>query len=291
MSLVKRVHQDPQEWIVYLNPKRTEQVLIYDEATWLVLPLVEAIRSLFDRVARGILKATSLSGKERQKLPPEVAESAPWLSHMYGERREYHIVQAKPSMAAHLENMVPGRATLAPPGSQNAPHLLQKVAAAPHEKAKKALEERPEPAKKVLEERPEQAKKAPEERPEQAKKVLEERPEQAKKTPEERPEQAKKALEERPEPAKGSQGTEAPRRPAPYTMYDAAALMRAVKIKKGEGWADSAKRLEAGSKGQEAGRIMSKLWEAMEEGLLSEAEGMAVRELVTEYDAATIMRK
>jgi hypothetical protein len=79
--------------------------------------------------------------------------------------------------------------------------------------------------------------------------------------------------------------------PAPFTLYDAAALLRAAGLKAGEGWADSAKRLQAGSKGQEAGRIMSKLWEAMEEGLLSEAERMTVRELVAEYDAATMKRK
>jgi len=114
MSLVKRVHQEPQERNVYLNPKRTDQVLIYDEATWQVLPLVEAIRSLFDRVSRGINKVTSPTGTEWQKLSRAVAESAPWLPIMYDERREEHIVRARPSMAAHLENIAPGRATLAP---------------------------------------------------------------------------------------------------------------------------------------------------------------------------------
>jgi hypothetical protein len=69
-------------------------------------------------------------------------------------------------------------------------------------------------------------------------------------------------------------------------MYEAAALLRAAGIKMSEGWADCAKRLQAGAKDQDQSRIMTKLWEAMEEGLLSETEGLAVRELVTEYDAA-----
>ena len=77
----------------------------------------------------------------------------------------------------------------------------------------------------------------------------------------------------------------------PFTMHEAAGLLRAVKLTAGEGWASSASRLQAGSKGQDQGRIMTKLWEAMEEGLLSEMEGLAVRELVTEYDRAAMKQK
>ena len=229
MSLVKRVHQDPQERNVYLNPKRTDQVLIYDEATWQVLPLVEAIRSLFDRVSRRIHKVTSPTGTEWQKLSPAVAESAPWLPIMYDERREEHIVRARPSMAAHLENMAPGRATLGPAARLVQPQELVK------EKAVYLLEDRPKEPKK---------------------------------------EESQKA-----------------ERPAPFTMYEAAGLLRAVKITAGEGWASSASRLQEGSKGQDQSRIMTKLWEAMEEGLLSEMEGLAVRELVTEYDRAAMAMK
>lgn len=222
MSLVKRVHQDPQERNVYLNPKRTDQVLIYDEATWLVLPLVEAIRSLFDRVSSRIHKVASPTGTEWQKLSPAVAESAPWLPIMYNERREEHIVKAKPSMAAHLENMTPGR-VLSAPAAPTRPAELRE-------------------------------------------------PEKVESTP---PKKEKLSAEEEQKKAAG---------PAPFTIYDAAALLRATKLKAGEGWADSAKRLQAGAKGQDQSRIMAKLWEAMEEGLLSEAEARLVRELVTEHD-------
>ena len=217
MDVIRRLHQDPQERNVYLNPKRSDQVLVYDETAWELRPLMEATRSLLDRAARGI---TTLVNKEWQKLSPKVANSAPWIPIMYDERREVYIVRTNPSIAAHLENIAPGRALPAP-------------AARPADQLRGPKKEEKPPAA----------------------------------------EEQKKAG------------------PAPFTLYDAAALLRAAGLKAGEGWADSAKRLQAGSKGQEAGRIMSKLWEAMEEGLLSEAERMTVRELVTEYDAATMKRK
>lgn len=219
MSLVKRVHQDPQERNVYLNPKRTDQVLIYDEVTWIVLPLVEAIRSLFDRVSRRLHKVTSPTGTERQKLSPAVAESAPWLPIMYDERREKHIAQARPSMTAHLENMTPGR-------------VLPAV--------KPAINQPREEAKQVSEKPPQ---------------------EEEKKTPQ---------------------------RPPPFTVTDAASLLRATKVKKGESKADHARRMFEGAKVQDPGRILTKLWEAQEEGHLTETEAIFVRTLVSEYDAGTL---
>ncbi len=217
MSLVKRVHQDPQERNVYLNPKRTDQVLIYDEVTWVVLPLIEAIRSLFDRVSRGIHKVTSLTGTERQKLSQAVAESAPWIPIMYDECREKHIVQAKPSMAAHLENMTPGRVP-------SVPQPIRHEASPPREKP--------------VAEKPQTQKKAPQ--------------------------------------------------PPPFTAIDAANLLRTTKIKKSESRADYARKMFESARDQEPGRIMAKLWEAQEEGHLTETEAIFVRTLVSEYDAGTL---
>ncbi len=216
MSLVKRVHQDPQERNVYLNPKRTDQVLIYDEVTWIVLPLVEAIRSLFDRVSRRIHKVTSPTGTERQKLSPAVAESAPWLPIMYDERREKHIAQARPSMAAHLENMTPGRVLSTPPP-------VKHVASQPREE--------------IIPEKQQVQKKVPS---------------------------------------------------PPFAATNAVSLLRATKSKKGESKADYARRLFEGAKEQDPGRILTKLWEAQEDGCLTKAETIFVRELVAEHDASTL---
>jgi hypothetical protein len=223
MGLVKKVHRDPQERNVYLNPKRHDQVLIYDEATWQVLPLVEAIRSLFDRVASGIRKTTSpLHGKEWQKLTPKVHESATWIPIMYDEGREQHIIKAKASMAAHLANLVP-------------------------------VKESPQIAAGASAERLD------------------------------RPEQKAEPL-----PLAGPAASQETREEAPpvsfFTVHDAVALLRVTRPKRGEIGRDWAKRLLAGAKGQELGRVMAKLWEAQEEGHLPEDEARAVRELVTDYD-------
>ena len=54
VDLVKRAHADPAARNVYLNPRRADQVLVFDETTWKVLSLVEAIKAMFDSIAGSI---------------------------------------------------------------------------------------------------------------------------------------------------------------------------------------------------------------------------------------------
>jgi hypothetical protein len=74
--------------------------------------------------------------------------------------------------------------------------------------------------------------------------------------------------------------------PPPFTTDDAIALLRATKRERDESHASYAKRLFEDARDQDPSRIMTKLWEAQEEGLLSETEMIHVRELVTKYDAS-----
>jgi len=103
-DLVKRAHAtDPATRNVYLNPKRADQVLVFDEATWKVLPLVEAIRSLFDSVAGGLHKIM-LTDKERAQLPFEVQATASWIPILYDDQPDEYVKRAKAPLAAHLTN-------------------------------------------------------------------------------------------------------------------------------------------------------------------------------------------
>jgi hypothetical protein len=109
MDLVKRAHADPAARNVYLNPKRADQVLVFDESAWAVLPLVEAIRALFDSVAGTILQIMRTDADLRS-LPLDVQASASWVPLLYKEEPEKYVAKAKPRMAAHLTNTSPGSA-------------------------------------------------------------------------------------------------------------------------------------------------------------------------------------
>ncbi len=231
-SLVKQQHRDPQQRNVYLNPKRHDQVLVFEKVhetgEWRVLSLVEAIRSMFDRIARGISRATVLTGTEWQKLSPAVQESAAWITVMYGEQREQHIIKAKGAMAAHLANMIPGK---------ESPQIIAKEPVEKQDREEQKVEQPLPLAKPVV------SQKA-----------------------------AEKAVQQ-----------------AFFTVHDAVALLRATKPKRGESRLDYAKRLLAGAKDQEPGRIMGKLWEALNDGELAEDEARAVQELVSEHDAGKLV--
>jgi hypothetical protein len=106
MELVKRAHADPAARNVYLNPKRADQVLVYDEETWKVVALTDAIRDIFDSVAGRISKII-LSSSQRDELPQEVQASASWIPVLYEEKPEEYVEKARKPMAAHLANTAP----------------------------------------------------------------------------------------------------------------------------------------------------------------------------------------
>jgi hypothetical protein len=105
VDLVKRAHADPLARNVYLSPKRADQVMVFDEATWRVLTLVEAIRSLFDGVAENIHRII-VSERDRAQLPLDVQAAAAWVPNLYEDEPDKYVTKAKPQISAHLVNMV-----------------------------------------------------------------------------------------------------------------------------------------------------------------------------------------
>jgi hypothetical protein len=106
VDLTKRAHADPAARNVYLNPRRADQVMVFDEASWQVRPLVEAIRSIFDSVA-GNIHRIIVRDDERRSLPLAVQSSASWIPNLYEDEPEKYTASAKSHMAAHLQNTLP----------------------------------------------------------------------------------------------------------------------------------------------------------------------------------------
>jgi hypothetical protein len=101
--------QDPTTWNAYLDPKRADQVLVLD-TTWRAIPLVEAIRALFDEVSAG-LRAVTLSDTSRMalRLPdqlamPKVQAAVSTVPIYYDIDPAKHARAATRQMSAHFEN-------------------------------------------------------------------------------------------------------------------------------------------------------------------------------------------
>jgi hypothetical protein len=117
MDLVRRAHADPTMRNVYLNPRRTDQVLVYHDAGgWKVFPLPDSIRLLLDGVSekiRPVILTPGLCGQ----LPLEAQNALAIAGMLYEETPEEYARKARGLMSAHLANMAPGgRAMAAPRG-------------------------------------------------------------------------------------------------------------------------------------------------------------------------------
>jgi hypothetical protein len=106
VELTKRAHADPAARNVYLNPRRADQVMVFDETSWQVRPLVDAIRAIFDSVA-GNIHRIIVKDDERHSLPLNVQSSASWIPNLYEDEPDKYIASARPHMTAHLQNIVP----------------------------------------------------------------------------------------------------------------------------------------------------------------------------------------
>ena len=106
VDLVKRAHADPAERNVYLNPRRADQAMVFDEAVWKIVALTEAVRRLFDNVA-GSIHRIIITDAERNQLPFGVQASASWIPNLYYDDPDKYVARAKPLMSAHLANMAP----------------------------------------------------------------------------------------------------------------------------------------------------------------------------------------
>jgi len=272
MGLIKQVHRDPRERNVYLNPKRSDQVLVFIGAVWEVLQVAEATRSLFDRTADGIRKTTSLlEGCEWKKLEEKLLEAVRSIWVVYEDNREEHIARAKGAMTAHLENTAPDKTPPEPPAAKDEARRRTRNEAEQQKEARTAqvFEERSAHMENMTPASQRLALPAP-----PTKNEASPTPPAAKN--EARNQQPQKELSELPVAQKKC--------PPPFTIDVAIALLRATRRMRGESHASYAKRLFEGARDQDPGRIMTKLWEAQEEGLLSEMETIYVRELVTKHD-------
>ena len=106
VDLVKRAHADPEARNIYLNPRRADQALIYDETSWKAITLVEAIRALFDGAARGITRII-LSDADRSLLTQEVQSAAAGIPYLYEDEAEAIVGRARKPLSAHLANIAP----------------------------------------------------------------------------------------------------------------------------------------------------------------------------------------
>lgn len=115
MDLVKRGHADPSARNVYLNPRRSDQVLVHKKSgQWEVLPLAEATRLLLDGIAQGIHQVVRTYAELKQ-LPMEAQNAMSMAGMMYKEEPEEYVKRAKTPMSAHLTNTAPEGA---PPGTK-----------------------------------------------------------------------------------------------------------------------------------------------------------------------------
>jgi hypothetical protein len=107
MDLIRRAHTDPTMRNVYLNPRRTDQVLVYHNAgRWEVFPLPDSIRLLLDGVSekiRPIILTPGLCGQ----LPLEAQNALAMAGMLYEETPDAYARRARGLMSAHLANMAP----------------------------------------------------------------------------------------------------------------------------------------------------------------------------------------
>lgn len=106
MDLVKRAHKEPAARNVYLNPNRADQVMVFDEANWKLIPLMLAIRSILDSVATQISRIV-LSAGAFTELPAEIHGPASMVSLVYKGIPDECVQRAKGMMVAHLANNAP----------------------------------------------------------------------------------------------------------------------------------------------------------------------------------------
>jgi len=101
--------QDPTTWNAYLDPKRADQVLVLD-TTWRAIPLVEAIRSLFDEVSAGLRKVSLNNAQQMSlRLPdqlamPKITSAVSTVPIFYDLDPDKHTRAAARQMSAHFEN-------------------------------------------------------------------------------------------------------------------------------------------------------------------------------------------
>ncbi len=267
MEILRGEHADPMARNVYLNPKRVDQVMVFvernDEATWEVRTLQEVTRMLFDGVASGLNRIIR-SHTERAQLPPELHGGVAMMPQMYESDPELYVKSAKGPMSAHLSNFIP-------PG--DASNTIKPAAKKANGMGSGAA--LPPPAPPAL---PQKEQEAVAPRPVRTPPI----PEIPKKA--QGGSNVKNLLASKPPPA---QPEKLLSDSAPLTPETAAAALCAKRPKKaGEVDAKYVKALQASIVPKpELGRLITKLWEAKEDGILNDEDAATASAICTIYDA------
>jgi len=109
-EVIRKVCSDPVHQNVCLNPKRSDQVMVYvpclgdtvgSDGKWEVRPLTVVIRDMFDRVACQVMEQTR---PDIKKLSWAIECTLPVVSTVYKEIPEKVVGAGKPAMEAHFAN-------------------------------------------------------------------------------------------------------------------------------------------------------------------------------------------
>jgi hypothetical protein len=109
MDLVKRAHKEPAARNAYLSPSRADMVMVFDEATWKVIPLMEAIQAILDSVALQIKNIVRLDDAPKLLLGAYDPVATMTLIYNCHSDTDNYAEQAKSRMVAHLMNNAPPR--------------------------------------------------------------------------------------------------------------------------------------------------------------------------------------
>jgi len=104
VDLIRKVHQNPAAQNIYLNPKRSDQVLVYHSTgQWKILCLSDAsarlLSGVHDSMGKIVLSADGLA-----QIPPDTLNAASIARMMYNAEPEEYAKLVKAPLVAHLAN-------------------------------------------------------------------------------------------------------------------------------------------------------------------------------------------
>src|SRR3990172_803671 len=111
MEVLRRVHEDPEQRNIYLNPDRGDQALVFVPRQWLLKPLQEATHHIFEQMMKAMADLPVQGRPLEQDLLTGTKDGF--------EKKPQAVVQTSNSaMIAHLKNMeallrIPGQQTQA----------------------------------------------------------------------------------------------------------------------------------------------------------------------------------
>lgn len=127
VAMIQALHAQPEQRNIFLNPKRADQVLVFEEApgcdaenphSWTVMPLREAILRLCDGLAHRLTEDVLRSSDDPKKVNAlcggpghdvwhrvEMQDGVGSLPLTWQGRRDECAEKARPGLAAHLQTL------------------------------------------------------------------------------------------------------------------------------------------------------------------------------------------